>query len=151
MAEWLRRVIRNHLGSSRAGSNPVQCDLLLIPPNRLTPTMNVSTPRLTSCFSSISLNFDFFSSIDIVVDVLVHIFGSIPTVLTNGRSSLSIFQILNLSKLIKSKTFFFVFILSTKNIIPVKCGYFGQIRSIEPPFRFRYEIAFFFHMAHSMA
>ena len=25
MAEWLRRVIRNHLGSSRAGSNPVQC------------------------------------------------------------------------------------------------------------------------------
>ena len=26
MAEWLRRVIRNHLGSSRAGSNPVQCD-----------------------------------------------------------------------------------------------------------------------------
>ena len=27
MAEWLRRVIRNHLGSSRAGSNPVQCDL----------------------------------------------------------------------------------------------------------------------------
>ena len=30
MAEWLRRVIRNHLGSSRAGSNPVQCALLLI-------------------------------------------------------------------------------------------------------------------------
>ena len=29
MAEWLRRVIRNHLGSSRAGSNPVQCDLFL--------------------------------------------------------------------------------------------------------------------------
>ena len=29
MAEWLRRVIRNHLGSSRAGSNPVQCELLL--------------------------------------------------------------------------------------------------------------------------
>ena len=28
MAEWLRRVIRNHLGSSRAGSNPVQCALL---------------------------------------------------------------------------------------------------------------------------
>ena len=31
MAEWLRRVIRNHLGSSRAGSNPVQCELLLPP------------------------------------------------------------------------------------------------------------------------
>ena len=30
MAEWLRRVIRNHLGSSRAGSNPVQCDHFLI-------------------------------------------------------------------------------------------------------------------------
>ena len=29
MAEWLRRVIRNHLGSSRAGSNPVQCALFL--------------------------------------------------------------------------------------------------------------------------
>ena len=27
MAEWLRRVIRNHLGSPRAGSNPVQCVL----------------------------------------------------------------------------------------------------------------------------
>ena len=30
MAEWLRRVIRNHLGSSRAGSNPVQCALFFI-------------------------------------------------------------------------------------------------------------------------
>ena len=30
MAEWLRRVIRNHLGSSRAGSNPVQCDYFII-------------------------------------------------------------------------------------------------------------------------
>ena len=30
MAEWLRRVIRNHLGSSRAGSNPVQCVLFII-------------------------------------------------------------------------------------------------------------------------
>ena len=30
MAEWLRRVIRNHLGSSRAGSNPVQCALFYV-------------------------------------------------------------------------------------------------------------------------
>ena len=29
MAEWLRRVIRNHLGFSRAGSNPAGVDILL--------------------------------------------------------------------------------------------------------------------------
>ena len=28
MAEWLRRVIRNHLGSSRVGSNPAHSVLL---------------------------------------------------------------------------------------------------------------------------
>ena len=26
MAEWLRRVIRNHLGSSRVGSNPARSE-----------------------------------------------------------------------------------------------------------------------------
>ena len=30
MAEWLRRVIRNHLGSSRVGSNPARSVLFFI-------------------------------------------------------------------------------------------------------------------------
>jgi hypothetical protein len=28
VSEWLRSMIRNHLGSARAGSNPVTVDLL---------------------------------------------------------------------------------------------------------------------------
>ena len=46
MAEWLRRLTRNQLGSSRVGSNPTRSDFLSSPHEKLEGTLGLGKRNL---------------------------------------------------------------------------------------------------------
>ena len=48
MAEWLRRLTRNQLGSSRVGSNPTRSDFLSSPHEKLEGTLGLEKRNLAA-------------------------------------------------------------------------------------------------------